>query len=174
MDTSNHSLVLTILGQDRPGLVESLASLVKDHQGNWEESRMCRLGGQFAGIVQITIPDTSLEAWKESIQFLQQSGLQILIAESSVASDNSKSQTAVFEIIGQDQPGIIQNISSALAKHEVNVNELSSECSSAPWSGGPLFKARAEVQIPSDCDISQLRNDLERIAAHLMIDIQFN
>ena len=174
MSALNHSLVLTVLGNDRPGLVESLASLVKDHEGNWEESRMCRLGGQFAGIVQITIPDTSLEAWKESVQFLQESGLQVLIAEDQVATEDTDSQTAVFEILGQDQPGIIQSISSALAKNQVNVNDLSSECSSAPWSGGPLFKARAEVQIPKDCDIAKLRSDLEQIAADLMVDIQFN
>jgi len=173
MSALNHSLVLTLLGADRPGLVESLASLVKEHNGNWEESRMCRLGGQFAGIVQITIPDDSLSRWQSAIRSLQQSGLQVLVAEDTAATEPTTGPTAVFEIIGNDQPGIIQQITAALTKHRVNVNDLSSECSSAPWSGDPLFKARAEVQIPQDCEISKLRNDLELIAADLMVDIQF-
>ncbi|MEM6883673.1 MAG: ACT domain-containing protein [Verrucomicrobiota bacterium] len=174
MSVFNHSLVLTVLGADRPGLVESLASLVKDHDGNWEESRMCRLGGQFAGIVQITIPDSTFPKWQEEIKSLQKSGLQILVAEDTATAEADPGKTAVFEIIGNDQPGIIQQITSALARHQVNVNDLSSECSSAPWSGDPIFKAHAEVQIPQDCDIVKLRNDLELIAADLMVDIQFD
>jgi len=174
MTALNHSLVLTVLGKDRPGLVESLASLVKDHGGNWEESRMCRLGGQFAGIVQITIPESSLEAWNESVQFLQESGLQILVAKDAVTQTSPGGKTAVFEIVGQDQSGIIQQITSALAKHQVNVDELNSECSSAPMAGGIIFQARAEVQVPEKCDLSKLRTDLEKIAADLMVDIQFD
>ncbi len=135
---------------------------------------MCRLGGQFAGIVSVTIPDTSMAAWEKEIQSLQKSGLQLLVAEDTATTEISEGKTAVFEIVGQDQPGIIKKITSALAKHQVNVVDLSSECSSAPWSGEPLFRARAEVQIPKSCEISKLRADLELIAADLMVDISFD
>lgn len=173
MSHLNHSLVLTVLGADRPGLIESIAALVKEYNGNWQESRMCRLGGQFAGIVQITIPESSLRDWKEAVNILQKSGLQILIAEDGAESTDLSGSTALFEIIGQDQPGIIQKITAALAKHQVNVIDLSSKCSSAPWSGEPLFEAKAEVQVPEECDLAALRSDLELIAADLMVDIEF-
>jgi glycine cleavage system regulatory protein len=170
----NHSLVLTLLGNDRPGLVESVATLVREHDGNWQESRMCRLGGQFAGIVQLTIPNTRYDAWTQAVESLQESGLKITLSEDSLTATPTAGKSAVFEIVGQDQSGIIQKITSALAKHQVNVDDLTSECSSAPWSGEPLFKARAEVRIPDSCQINQLRDDLEKIAADLMVDITFD
>ncbi len=44
-------LVLTLIGPDRPGLVEAVAEPIAAHGGNWLESRMAHLAGQFAGIV---------------------------------------------------------------------------------------------------------------------------
>ena len=49
-------LVMTVIGQDRPGLVESVAALVAENGGNWLESRMSRLGGHFAGILRVEVP----------------------------------------------------------------------------------------------------------------------
>ncbi|MEM6820836.1 MAG: ACT domain-containing protein [Verrucomicrobiota bacterium] len=169
----HQSFVITLLGKDRPGLVESVASSVRENEGNWLESQMCSLGGQFAGIVHVSIPESKLQNWEDGLETLRQSGLQILLAEDQPDSELAALKTAVFEIVGQDRPGIIRSISAQLARHEVNVIKLSSECSSAPWSGEPLFRAQAEVQIPETCQIENLRSDLEKIAADLMIDISF-
>ena len=164
---------MTIIGKDRTGLVESVASLVAGYGGNWLESRMCRLGGEFAGILRITVSEEQRSALVDALKRLQAQGLNVSI--SAGLSDALPSQGALtaLEIIGQDRPGIIREISRALANQGVNVEELSSELVSAPMSGEPLFKAHARLQLPEKCNLAALRNELEKIAADLMVDISF-
>ena len=48
------TLVLTLIGDDRAGLVNAVAEVVARHGGNWERSQMAELAGKFAGIVLVT------------------------------------------------------------------------------------------------------------------------
>jgi glycine cleavage system regulatory protein len=166
------SLVMTAIGRDRPGLVEMLARLVADHGGNWLESRMCRLGGEFAGILRVDIAREQANVLIAALEDLGSKGLNVVVREDEPARTVG-GRTLVVGIVGQDRPGIIREISSALASQQVNVEELESECASAPMSGETLFKARARLVVPETCDAEQLRQRLERIAADLLVDIDF-
>ena len=167
------ALVMTVIGPDRTGLVESVARTVAEHGGNWLESRMCRLGGEFAGILRVEIPAEKKSALLGAVQKLQSDGLQIVVrADQATMNANSGKQTQL-EIIGADRPGIVREISSALARAGVNVEEFSSEISSAPMSGETLFKASARLQLPASCNLAALKNDLEKIAADLLVDVSF-
>lgn len=166
-------LVMTIISPDRTGLVESVARTVAAHDGNWLESRMCRLGGEFAGILRIEIPSAKKSALLDALQKLQANGLQILVrADQSAAVTVSGKQTKL-EIVGSDRPGIVREITAALARAGVNVEEFSSEVVSAPMSGETLFKATARLQLPERCDLAALKKDLEKIAADLQVDVSF-
>ena len=165
-------LVMTIISPDRTGLVEAVARAVADHGGNWLESRMCRLGGEFAGILRIQLPAEKKSALLAALQSLQTRGLQIVIREDAPAPVPAGQQTRL-EIVGADRPGIVREITSALAKAGVNVEEFSSEVSSAPMSGETLFKANARLQIPAHCDLATLRKELEKIATDLLVDVSF-
>lgn len=164
------SLVMTIIGQDRPGLVDSVASLVAGHGGNWLESRMSRLGGQFAGILRAEIPAEKEKSLLDALNKLESSGLKIVI-HSDKPTPVAKRPLSILEIVGQDRPGIIREISHALAGFGVNVEELHTECVSAAMSGEMLFKARATLSIPQSCNLAQLRATLEKIAADLFVDM---
>lgn len=166
-------LVMTIIGADKPGLVESLASRVVQFGGNWLESRMCRLGGQFAGIVRVQIPQENESNLRAALKECEGESLAVTIKSEPVSTRETSDALVSLEIIGQDRPGIVQQVTHALALHHVNVEEFFSECESAPMSGGTLFKAKATLLIPQTCRIDQLRKDLEKIAADLMIDLQF-
>lgn len=165
--------VLSVIGPDRPGIVESIASTVEGAGGNWLESRMCRLGGQFAGILSVSVPRDSKESFLEAIAALEGKGLSIVARESEQEPELICREVATVEIVGHDRPGIVNQISKALAKRGVNVEDLTTECRSAPMSGEALFEARARVCIPADCDSDALRDDLERIASDLMVDVTF-
>jgi glycine cleavage system regulatory protein len=164
---------MTIIGRDRTGLVESVARLVADHGGNWLDSRMCRLGGEFAGILRIHVPKEKESALVQSLQGLQAQGLAIVVRPDAPAAAAAQTKLASLEIIGHDRPGIVRQISAALARQGVNVEELETECCSAPMSGDTLFKASARLQIPAACPVSELRQELEKIAGDLMVDITF-
>jgi glycine cleavage system regulatory protein len=165
-------LVMTIISPDRTGLVEAVARAVADHGGNWQESRMCRLGGEFAGILRVQIPADKKSALVAALQKLQTGGLQIVIRDDAPVPAATGRQTKL-EIVGADRPGIVREITSALARAGVNVEEFSSEVSSAPMSGETLFKANARLQIPVHCDLITLRKDLEKIASDLLVDVSF-
>jgi glycine cleavage system regulatory protein len=165
-------LVMSIIGRDRPGLVEMVARIVAKHGGNWLESRMCRLGGEFAGILRVELAEEHRVALEEELTTLKGQGLTIMVVPA--ASDRGateRGKCAALELVGQDRPGIVRDISGALARQGVNVEELVTEYSSAPMSGEALFKARAHLRLPESCSLPQLRRELERIAGNLLVDV---
>ena len=166
-------LVMTVMSPDRTGLVESIARVVADHGGNWLDSRMCRLGGEFAGILRVEIPAAKKAALLAALQALQQSGLQIVVRADQPGTVAAPGRQTKLEIVGSDRPGIVREITSALARAKVNVEEFSSEIVSAPMSGEPLFQAAARLHLPADCDVAALKKDLEKIAADLLVDVSF-
>jgi glycine cleavage system regulatory protein len=162
---------MTVIGADRPGLVDSVAGIVADQGGNWLESRMSRLGGQFAGILRVQIPAEKEGALVQSLKELQREGLTIVVHLDRPQPEESEHERISLEIVGQDRPGIVHQISHALAAHGVNVEELNTECSSAAMSGETLFKAVAKLKIPSSCKLGELKRELEQIAEDLIVDV---
>ncbi len=164
-------LVMTIIGPDRTGLVESVARCVAGHGGNWLESRLCRLGGEFAGILRVEIPGENKPALVSALQKI--SGLAVTVRADETKIPAAGGSQIELEILGHDRPGIVREISAALARAGVNVEEFSSEVASAPMSGETLFKAAARLQLPERCHVATLKKDLEKLAADLMVDLSF-
>lgn len=134
---------------------------------------MCQLGGQFAGVLSVGVAAERREELVAAIASLEEKGLSVVIKESGAFSADDCHEIAIIEIVGNDRPGIVSQIANAFARRGVNVQELDTECRSAPMSGDVLFEARARVCIPADCDSNDLRRDLELIAADLMVDVSF-
>lgn len=165
------TLVMTVIGQDRPGLVERVAGIVADQGGNWLESRMSRMGGQFAGILRVQIAAEQEAALTHSLKCLEAEGLSLVIHSDRPQPGESERAFTCLEIVGQDRPGIVHQISHALAAHGVNVEELHTECGSAAMSGETLFKAVAKLKIPVTCHLADLKRELEQIAEDLIVDV---
>jgi glycine cleavage system regulatory protein len=166
------SLVMTVIAEDRPSLVDAISGVIAEHNGNWLESRMSRLGGQFAGIIRVEVPAEKQEQLVESLRALDASGLKVSVhldAPLARRGDDFR----ILEVVGHDRPGIVHQISRALARNGVNVEELSSEVASAAMSGEPLFKARAKVLLPEGCDPERLQQELEKVAADLIVELSF-
>ena len=170
------TLVMTVIGADRPGLVQMVAARVADHGGNWLESRMCRLGGQFAGILRVEVAADCRDELLDALRTLEVDGMNVIVhpdADVPIATrDNSEGSLATVELVGTDRPGILRSVSGVFASHGVNVEELVSERSNAPMDGGVLFHARATVFVPKDVRLAAVRMDLEKLAADLMVDLK--
>lgn len=167
-----HTLVMTIIGPDRPGLVERVAALVAAHGGNWLESRMAHLGGQFAGILRVAIPPGQQAGLEAALRQLEEAGLHVVVqAEAATPASTAAGRLMRLELVGHDRPGIVRDISRALASHGVNVEELETGCESAPMSGEILFRAQAQICVPAECDLAALRGTLEKIASDLIVDL---
>ena len=165
------SLVMTVIGQDRPGLVESVAALVAEHGGNWLESRMSRLGGHFAGILRVELPAENEPPLVAALKKLESRELTVLVHPDQPKPSAASGRLSVLDIVGQDRPGIVREITRSLASFGVNVEELHTECASAAMSGETMFKAHARLSLPKTCDAAQVRQQLERIAADLIVEI---
>lgn len=168
------TLVLTVIGDDHAGLVKELSAVIADHGGNWETSRMAHLAGKFAGIVLVTVGDDSVAALVEDLGPLEEQGLLDITAEVSPPATPSGGTSLVLELVGLDQPGIVRQISDALATRDVNIEELVTETVAAPMDGGTLFKARASLVLPDGLSSDELTGVLEELAVQLMVDIELD
>jgi glycine cleavage system regulatory protein len=167
------SLVLTLIGEDKPGLVELLSQTVAAHEGNWLESRMSRLAGRFAGILRASVPESRAAELVEALMSLESRGLSIVVERSERSGPDAESDHArlPLELVGADRPGIIREIAQALAHRRINVDELHTECSSAPMSGEILFVAKASLRVPAGASMDELHDALEEIADDLMVEL---
>jgi glycine cleavage system regulatory protein len=161
-------LVLTAIGDDRPGLVEVLARAVAAHDGNWLESRMAHLAGKFAGILRVRVPAERVEALEQELKGLESQGLRVVFERG--ATQEEAYRPVRLELVGADRPGIVRDVSMALARRRVNVEELITECTEAPMAGQPLFKATARLHLPADVSVDDVREGLEAIAHDIMVD----
>lgn len=165
------TLVMTLLAADRPGLVESVAAVVAEHGGNWLESRMSHLGGQFAGILRVAVAPNRKDSLLAALRTLGSSSLAITVHPDESPITQVRDNLYFLELTGHDRPGIVREISAALAAEHVNVEEFESEISSAAMTGETLFTARATLQLPASCDTLRVRQRLEKIASDLIVDI---
>ncbi len=164
-------LVLTVIGDDKPGLVESLSQAIVDNSGNWLESSMSQLAGKFAGILRVSVSDRDADQLIDALNGL--SGQLKLVIERVDSDEVFKvSQTVELSLVGNDRPGIIREISHALAVMSVNVEQLVTECVPAPMSGDILFKAKSLLKVPADLSLEVLQSELERLADDLIVDIE--
>lgn len=165
------TLIVTIVGEDRPGLVGRISDVVRQNSGNWLESRMSHLSDQFAGIVQIEAEPESIEALTKDLKSLEIDGVSVTVKIGGVAAATGGGRVFSLSVVGNDRPGIVREVTRVLGSHNVNVEELSTRCEPAPHAGGHVFRAEASLQIPSDLTPESLQAELEAIAADLMIDL---
>jgi glycine cleavage system regulatory protein len=164
-------LVFTFVGADQPGLVEKLSRTVAAYGGNWLESRMSALAGQFAGIVQVEIAKDQAPALRAALLALSAQQLSVLLADQATPAVGGPWRALRLSILGNDRPGIVREVASALAARSISVREMDTSVTSAPMSGEPLFEAVAQIEVPQALDLAELRAQLNRIADALTLDI---
>jgi glycine cleavage system regulatory protein len=167
------SLVLTVIGADRPGIVEQLSNQVLAAGANWEESRMARLSGKFAGVLRVSVEADGANRLADALRALSSGDLTVVV-EHSGAIDASSSRALGLEIVGQDRPGIVRDISHVLARHGANIEELETEVTSAAMSGESTFRARARVRLPDATSVEDVRSALEAMADNLLVDLELD
>jgi glycine cleavage system regulatory protein len=162
------SLILTVVGPDRPGLVRALSEAVAARGGSWLESRMARLAGQFAGIVLVEAPESLLD----DLRALEGQGLRIVAQSGSAPETTAVAQPALaLEVVGNDRPGIVRDIALILSENAVNIEELTTGVASGSFSGETLFRVTALVRAPDAAAVDAMRTGLERLGNELMVDI---
>jgi glycine cleavage system regulatory protein len=166
-------LVLTVIGRDRPGLVSAVSEVIAAVGGNWLDSRMASLGGQFAGMLLVAVAPEKASELITSLQALEAQGLSLVIATSDT-QERPAGRTLSLDLIGLDRPGIVRDLSRVVAALGVSITDFESEQVSGSFSGEAMFKAKARLTLPDDLPIETLRQAIEAIAHELMVDFSLD
>ncbi|MCB1520888.1 MAG: hypothetical protein KDJ37_09980 [Hyphomicrobiaceae bacterium] len=163
-------LVLTVIARDRPGLIKVLSETIANQSGNWIDSSMARLGGEFAGILRVSAPADNIGDLEAALGALGDAGIWVTIRRGHQQQQPAGRHVKVA-LTGVDHPGIIREVSAALAQLDISIDELSSRVFAGSMSGEAMFEAHADIVLPPGLDESRLRDALEDIAEDVMVDI---
>jgi glycine cleavage system regulatory protein len=164
------TLILSVVGSDRPGLTQALASAVLAAGGNWLESHLSRLGGLYVGSVLIELDADGVEALRAAVRSVDAQGLEVRIAP-SIDAPGVGGDEVLFSLVGQDRPGIVQQVTAVLSGIDVNIEAFETHISAEPHSGAPLFHLEARLRLPPALKAEDVQAALEAISAEIMVDI---
>ncbi|WP_019626910.1 glycine cleavage system protein R [Thioalkalivibrio sp. ALJT] len=167
------SLILTLVGPDSPGLVSTVAARARAAGGNWLESRMAQLAGQFAGVVLLEVDADKADTLEAALRELEGDGLQVQLQRGSERPAAAQ-HPVVLDLVGHDRPGIVQDITAVLSRHGVSVETLETACEPGSMNGEPMFRAKARLGVPEGLDLHTVQDDLEALANELMVDLELH
>jgi glycine cleavage system regulatory protein len=167
-------LVVTLACPDRPGIVDRVTEVMKQHSANWEESRMARLGGDFAGIVKIGVDPQRAAALADALRALADEQITVLVKSTQEAADEAVPASRIYELglAGADHEGIVHRVAHYLASQGINVESMDTEVVPAPMSAAPVFHMEARIRVPEGLAATDLSANLERIGEELGVDIE--
>jgi glycine cleavage system regulatory protein len=164
------TLILSVVGSDRPGLTQALAAAVLSAGGNWLESQLSRLGGLYVGSVLVELDADGVEALRSAVQSVDAQGLEVRIAP-AVDAPGAGGDEVLFGLVGQDRPGIVHQVTAVLSGIGVNIESFDTHISAEPHSGAPLFHLDARLRLPPALKAEDVQAALEAISAEIMVDI---
>jgi glycine cleavage system regulatory protein/folate-dependent phosphoribosylglycinamide formyltransferase PurN len=165
------SLVVTVVGPDRPGIVRLISERAKRHGANWAASRMTSLHDQFAGIVHLQVPTENADALTAALRAVESSGLQVVIARTDSGPVPPGRRIVRLELAGMDRPGIVSDLSASLAERGVSIEDLHTEISDGTGPGEKRFSVRALLFVPKNVADEELRRALDAIAQGMTMDL---
>lgn len=164
------TFILSIVGSDRPGLTQALASAVLAAGGNWLESHLSRLGGLYVGSVLVELSADRVDDLRAAVSAVDAVGLEVRIAPSAEAPATGGDIIA-FTLVGQDRPGIVHQVTAALSRLDVNIEAFETRLSTEAHSGAPLFHMEAQLRLPAAISAEAVQAALEEISGEIMVDI---
>jgi glycine cleavage system regulatory protein len=167
------TLILSVVGSDRPGLTQALAAAVLSAGGNWLESHLSRLGGLYVGSVRVELATDGVERLRAAVRAVDAEGLEVRIAPAVEAAELAEAggDAVHFSLVGQDQPGIVHQVTAVLSNLGVNIEAFDTRISAEPHSGAPLFHVDARLRLPAALAAGQVQAALEAISGEIMVDI---
>jgi len=165
------SLVVSIVGADRRGIVSLLADRAERFGANWAASRMTRLAGEFAVTVHFEVPRENADALATALRGLASSGLQVVIARSDGASVPTSLRVVELELVGEDRLGIVSKLTKMLAERDISIENIHTEIVRSGMSGKQTFKIEAHLLVPAALSVDALQRELGTLAREMMVDI---
>ncbi len=167
-------IIFTVVTSDKPGIVETISNIIKKKGGNWLDSRMSQLAGEFAGIVHVEIDsDNAFELEKELLT-LKELDITINIRHSANQKKDHNYELHQIEFIGNDRAGIVAEVSKLFSEKNINILEFDTQITEASMAGGFLFRADAVIGVNKGTKLDELKDNLHDLADELTLDIEWS
>ncbi|HEY3887440.1 MAG TPA: ACT domain-containing protein [Caulobacteraceae bacterium] len=163
-------MVLSVVGSDRPGLTQALAAAVLAAGGNWLEGHLSRLGGLYVGSVLIELEADAVDGLRSAVDAVDAYGLEVRIAP-AIDADGVGGEAFQFSLVGQDQPGIVNQVTTVLSGLGANIESFRSWIDAEPHSGASLFHIEARLRLATEGRAARIQAALEDISAEIMVDV---
>lgn len=165
--------ILTAVGTDRVGIVDDLTAAILGRNCNVEESRMTVLGGEFAVMLLVSGPRENIgELVAAGPDIGQEMGLLLTTKLTVAPHRDRRMRPYQLESVSLDTPGIVHSVTTVLRRHGINIDDLETETSAAPWTGAPMFLMRARLSLPPAVNPAELREELEALEAQQNLDVR--
>ncbi len=169
---STEKIIITLFAKDRPGIIRSLSDTVLANKGNWLESSLSRLCGQFTGIVHIAVDSGNKPGLISALETMSEEGIIVTVQNAEgVKTDDVEVNGLQILVEANDRPGIVKEISEALATENVNVDNIDTEVESASMAGYQIFRAHLFLAMPEDLSEDDLEDILEGVSDDVMVSI---
>lgn len=165
-----NSVILKLIGPDKPGIVSDISGLITNNGANIEESRMIRLGSEFCIMILISISENNFNVLKKELENLS----EMKFDYSKTSKISSKEQPNYFiDLYGADNEGIVNKVSDILSKNNVNILELNTDTHNAPISGTTLFHMQAKIKVEEN-QLEEMKKLLDDISINIGLDINIS
>ncbi len=165
------TLILSVIGSDRPGLTQALAGAVLAAGGNWLESHLSRLGGLYVGSVRVELAADRVEALRAAVAAVDAQGLEVRIAPAAEGAEEARGEAVRFSLVGADRPGIVHQVTAVLSALGVNIEAFDTKISAGAETGAAMFNVEARLRLPPGMTAGQVQDALEAISGEIMVDI---
>ncbi len=169
-----HHVVLTAVGDDRPGLVDEVTRYITERGGNLEDSRMVNLRGQFAMMMLIAGDEGATARLQDGLGLLRRSSHVHAELRPADAGSAEQAPALPFRLNtwAMDHPGLMQSVSHLLAEKGVNIESVDSSLRPAPYTNTPLFEMELVVSVPAATPVAEVREALGELCDEMNIDWQ--
>jgi glycine cleavage system regulatory protein len=167
----NSRMILSAIGNDRPGLTQALADAVHSAGGNWLESHLSHLGGQFVGAVLVELDSARIGELEAAVRGVDANGLHVTVVPAGESAASAAGEIVRIDLVGQDRPGIVREVTAALAPLGANIEDFVTVTENGAWSGELLFRASAKITVPAGTSVGRVQEALEAISADIVADL---
>jgi glycine cleavage system transcriptional repressor len=134
---------------------------------------MAVLGGEFAAILLVSGNGTDIEAFFTKASAVGDSlGLRIEHKSTGPPAPDPSARPYLIESVSLDNPGIVHAVTSLLRNHNINIEDLETDTSAAPFTGAPMFLMRIRIAIPKGLSLTAVREDIDLLASKQDLDIK--
>ncbi len=167
--SQQHHLVITALGADRPGIVNTITRHVSRCGCNIDDSRLALLGDEFTFIMLLSGSWNAIGLIESTLP-LKGAELELLIImkRTRVDAHPPRPETTWIEVEVADTPGIIERFTDLLDQHQMNIAELVSRIKPAQENTPPTLY----IQMTAHSVVLRQRNLFEQAFHQLCTELK--